>query len=338
MIAVVTGGTGFLGSRLVRQLLQRGAEVRCLVRAGSDVAALRRSLPADCAGRLTTFPGSLERPETWGQALAGCDTLYHVAAALRGSVPALFLSNVVGTRQLIEEARRFEVGRLVLVSSIAVHGVGHLPGDGTVDESCPLDPEPHRRDPYTYSKVEQEQVAWEARRRGDVRLAVVRPGVIYGPGRNCITARVGLQVGRLLLKMGGQQRLPYTHVENCAAAVLLAGTVPDAEGEAFNVIDDFPPTANELLATCRREGQRPLVVGIPGWGIGPLSRLCQWYHRWSRGQLPEVLTPYKSAAQWRPLRYSNAKAKAVLGWHPHVDFEAGLKDALASLAAERSAA
>jgi nucleoside-diphosphate-sugar epimerase len=327
VIAAVTGGTGFLGRRLVRQLLDGCAEVRCLVRAGSDLAAASRAAPPGSAGRLATFTGSLERPESYRPGLDGCDVLFHVAAALRGSVPALFLSNVVGTRRLIEQAARCGVRKLVLVSSIAVHGVGGIRRWGVVDESCPLDPEPHRRDPYTFSKVEQERAAWEAHRRGDVRVAVVRPGVIYGPGRDCLSGRVGLRLGGLLVKMGGRQRLPYTFVDNCAAAVRLAGTVPAAAGESFNVVDDDSPTANELLREYRRR-HRLRVVGVPGWGIGPLSRLCQWYHRWSRGQLPDVLTPYKSAATWRPLCYSNAKAKAVLGWAPAVTFEQGLRAAL----------
>jgi nucleoside-diphosphate-sugar epimerase len=312
---------------LVRQLLESGAEVRCLARAGSDQASLRRSLPPEHAARLTAHKGSLERPESYRPALEGCDVLFHSAAALRGSVPALFLSNVVGTRGLIEQAGRAGVRRLVMVSSIAVHGVSGLPAHSTVDESCPLDPEPHRRDAYTFSKVGQEQVAWDAHRRGAVPLVVVRPGVIYGPGRDCISARVGLRFGGLLVKMGNQ-KLPHTFVDNCASAVQLAGTVPGVEGESFNVVDDAPPTGSELLAEYRRSGQRLRVVRVPGPAIGPLSRLCQWYHRWSRGQLPDVLTPYKSAAQWKPLHYSNAKAKAVLGWAPRVGFGEGLRRTL----------
>jgi nucleoside-diphosphate-sugar epimerase len=335
MIAAVTGATGFLGGRLVRQLLEAGAEVRCLVRPGSDRAALRQGLAPAAARRLTTFAGSLERPEAYAAALRGSDVLYHAAAALRGSVPALFLSNVVGTRGLIEQAGRAGVRRLVLVSSIAVHGVGALPRHSVVDESCPLDPEPHRRDAYTFSKVEQERAAWDAHRRGAVPLVVVRPGVIYGPGRDCLSARVGLRFGGLLVKMG-DQRLPHTHVDNCAAAVRLAGTVPGVEGESFNVVDDDPPTGGELLRAYRRGGgDRLRVVRVPGWAVGPLSGLCQWYHRRSRGQLPDVLTPYKSAAQWKPLHYANAKAKAVLGWEPRVGFAEGLRETLGWLAEAR---
>jgi nucleoside-diphosphate-sugar epimerase len=333
MIAAVTGGTGFLGRRLVRQLLEQGGEVRCLVRAGSNTAGLGWA-PGDCPAVAT---GSLERPESYRPALAGCDTLFHVAAALKGSVAGLFLSNVVGTRRLLEEAARAGVSRVVLVSSIAVYGVARLPAGGRVDESCPLDPEPHRRDPYTFSKVEQERVAWEAHRRGDVRLTVVRPGVIYGPGRDCLSGRVGIRLGGVLVKMGGRQRLPYTFVENCAAAVRLAGAAAGAGGEAFNVIDDDPPTGNELLREYRGRGNRLRTIPIPGWGIAPLSRLCQWYHHWSRGQLPDVLTPYKSASLWKPLRYSNAKAKSVLGWRPGVAFADGLRQTLASIPAVRAA-
>src|SRR5262249_28184836 len=152
----------FLGQRLVRQLLELGAEVRCLVRPGSDAGGIRRHLAANQAGRLTTFAGALERPESARPALADCDVLFHVASGLRGSVPGLFLSNVVGTRGLMAEAGRAGVGRFVLVSSIAVHDVGRMGRNRVVDESCPLDPEPHRRDPYTFSKVEQERAAWEA--------------------------------------------------------------------------------------------------------------------------------------------------------------------------------
>src|SRR5690606_22540262 len=115
-----------------------------------------------------------------------------------------------------------KVGRFVLVSSMGVYGAQGVQQWGTLDESTPVDPYPERRDPYTCSKLEQEAVAKKLSEQLGVPLVIVRPGVIYGPGRSLITSRVGLTLGPLLIRMGGEQPLPYTHVENCAAGLKLA--------------------------------------------------------------------------------------------------------------------
>jgi nucleoside-diphosphate-sugar epimerase len=334
MKALVTGGTGFLGRQVVRRLLDRGTAVRCLIRPSSDTTALRAAA-GPAAGRLEFVTGNLLRPDSCAAAADGCDVVYHVAAEVTGATAQLFLGNVVATRALIDGCRRAAVGRFVLVSSLGVYGTRHLRKWDRLDETCPLDPEPHRRDPYTFSKVAQEEVAWEAHRAGGLPLAVVRPGVIYGPGRDCVTGRMGIRLGGLLVQMGGRQRLPYTFVENCAEAVCLAGTADAAAGGAFNVVDDDPPTGGELYRAYRAAVGGLRRVRVPGWAIGPLSRACEWYHRWSRGQLPDVLTRYKSAAMWKPLAYSNELAKGRLGWRPEVGFEQGLDRTFRSLAGRR---
>jgi nucleoside-diphosphate-sugar epimerase len=191
------------------------------------------------------------------------------------------------------------------------------------------------RDSYTYSKIAEEKVAWEAYREG-LPLVVVRPGVIYGPGRGCLSSRVGLRLGKLMARMGGDQALPYTFVDNCAGAIELTGRTPGVEGEAFNVIDDELPTGRDLLSRYRRAVEPLRVLPIPRWAIMPLSRLCESYHTWSAGQLPSVLTPYKSMAQWKPLRYTNARAKGVLGWEPEIGLVDGLQQTLTWLCAARA--
>src|SRR5262245_30025683 len=186
MKVLVTGATGFLGPRLVRQMLEAGMTVRCFVRPTSDLTSLRREGALFPQDRLEFFEGNLGRLDACSAAMDGCQVIYHVAAALRGAPAVLFLNNVVGTRVLLEAARKAQVGRFVLVSSLAVYGTrGRCKGD-VIDERCPLDPEPHRRDGYTYSKVAQEKVVWEAREQHGLPVAVIRPGVIYGPGRDCI--------------------------------------------------------------------------------------------------------------------------------------------------------
>jgi nucleoside-diphosphate-sugar epimerase len=151
--------------------------------------------------RLEVVTGSLGRLEACASAFQDCAVVYHLAASLSGATPTLFMDNVIATRKVIEVVGRSSVGRLVLVSSLAVYGTTSLASGAALDERCSLDAEPHRRDPYTYSKVAQEQVAWEAFAKGKLPLVVVRPGVIYGPGRDCLTNRV---TGR----PGGRDRGP----------------------------------------------------------------------------------------------------------------------------------
>jgi nucleoside-diphosphate-sugar epimerase len=334
MKAFVTGGTGFLGRAVVAELLARGADVRCAVRAKSDTTPLRELVgapAADPAARLSFACGSLARPEQYESAMSGCDVVFHLAAAMKGATPVLFQHNVVGTERLIETASRCGVGRFVLISSLGVYGTSTLRKGDVLDERCPVDPMPHARDPYSYSKIAQEAAARRAAEKAALELVVVRPGVIYGPGRDCISGRVGLQIGRNLVMMGGRQLLPYTFVRNCAEAIVRAGWTPGIVGETFNIVDDDPPTARSLVRQYRRHVGKLRTIRVPHGMIQPLSRACQWYHVRSSGQLPAVLTPYKSAAMWKVLRYSNEKAKRLLQWRPRVTFQEGLEQTFATL-------
>ena len=132
----------------------------------------------------------------------------------------VFLNTVVPTRRLTEACRDSAVSRFVLVSSFAVYDAASLPAGTLLDENCPLDPHPELRDPYTYSKVVQEFVAWEARNQSALPLVVIRPGVIYGPGRGAMSSRVGLSLGPVLLRIGGRRLLPYVYVDHCATALV----------------------------------------------------------------------------------------------------------------------
>jgi nucleoside-diphosphate-sugar epimerase len=335
MKALVTGASGFLGSRVVADLLGRGAHVRCFVRPSSSGPPPALAGTAD---RLEVVRGNLGQIDACARALEGCDTVYHVAAELKGATAVLFLGNVVGTRSLLAAATRAGVRRFVLVSSLGVYGTSKLPAGGALDESCPLDPTPHLRDPYSYSKVAQERVCWEAHAAGWLPLVVVRPGVIYGPGRDCLTARVGLRVGNFMVVMGGRQPMPYTHVANCARGVVLAGEAPGVEGQAFNLIDDELPTGRDLIRRYRREVGRIRRFTVPGWAVRPLSWACERYSRATHGQFPAVLTRYKSQSMWKALRYPNDRAKRGLGWAPQVGLEEGLRETFAWLRENRNRA
>lgn len=327
--ALVTGATGFLGRRLVPRLLTAGLDVRALVRRTDDGEALRQSLPPADRDRLEIALGSYTRADTMKSAAAGCELVYHVAAAMSGSPAGFVQTTVTGTRTMLEALRETGLRRLVLVSSLAVYDTSPLKRGDTLEESCPLEPKPAERDPYCYSKVLQERVAWEAHEQAGLPLVVVRPGVLYGPVRGCLSTRVGLRFGNFVLRVGGWHHLPYSYVDNCADAVAAAGTAPGIEGQAINVIDDELPTGRRLIREYRRHVGPLYAIWIPLWTLDPLSRSCEWYHTWSEGQLPAVFTRYSSAALWTPLVYSNAKAKRALGWRPAVGLDEALRRTLA---------
>lgn len=326
MKVLVTGSTGFLGKALVERLLARGeTDVRCLVRAGRDTAALEAIAARYPAAGVERFVGAISSQASAAAALDGVGTVYHLAASMSGAPADMFLNTVVATKHLLDAlAAAGRPIKLVLVSSFGVYGVAGLRRGAVVDEATPLEEHPERRDPYSFAKLRQERLVREAQARHGFPLVVVRPGVIYGPGGPRMSARVGLELAGRFLFLGGGNLLPLTFVESCADAIAVAGRADAAVGETYNVVDDGLVTARQYLRRYRREVKRLRVLPIPYPLLQVLSRLVAAYARWSKGQLPAVFTPYKTATSWKPTRFTNAKLKA-LGWRPLVDTGEGLR-------------
>ncbi|MFQ5773771.1 MAG: NAD-dependent epimerase/dehydratase family protein [Kiloniellaceae bacterium] len=328
---LITGATGFLGRRVVRQLSQRhGETLRCLVRPGSDPrehAALFRDLPNGRA--IEYFPASFNDLDALKRAVDGASIVYHVAASKSGSFAAQTANTVVGTENLLRASKDADLSRFVLVSSFAVMGVAGLPKGAVVDESTPLEAHPEWRDPYAYAKQRQERLALDYLRQG-VPVVVVRPGVIYGPGADVLTIRVGVSMFGWFLFLGGANSVPLTYVDNCADAVVAAGAAEDVVGEVLNVCDHDLPTAREIFRLYRRRVGRVRYVPIPFPLLKVIARINVWYSEKSRGNLPIVFSPYQVDTIWKRQRFSNAKATKLLGWQPRVSVKEGLELALAS--------
>jgi nucleoside-diphosphate-sugar epimerase len=114
--------------------------------------------------------------------------------------------------------------------------------------------------------------------------------------------------------------VPLCFVDNCAGAIASAVDAPDIDGMSFNVVDDELPTADEVVRLHR--ASRPAIkrIRVPTWAIGLFAHACWRYSNWSDGLWPPVITPYKAAALWKPLRFSNELAKDRLQWRPLVGF------------------
>jgi dihydroflavonol-4-reductase len=216
MKTLVTGATGFLGSHVARQLLARGDDVRVLVRASSDLQALE-GFPAE---RVT---GDLRDAASLESALEGVARIYHVAADYRlwtRDTREIYESNVTGTRNLLEAARRAGVEKFIYtstVATIAVPGKGDLPNEATpssVDQMIGH---------YKRSKFMAEECALRAAESG-LPVVIVNPTTPVGPGDWKPTPTGKIIVDFLNGRMPGyvDTGLNFVPVEDCARGHLLA--------------------------------------------------------------------------------------------------------------------
>ncbi|HXV13461.1 MAG TPA: NAD(P)-dependent oxidoreductase [Candidatus Krumholzibacteria bacterium] len=332
MKRLVTGAGGFLGQAVVERLLALpNADLRCVVRSAAQAERLREKAAAHPGARLEVVTGNLLSRADVARAVDGIDVLYHLAASLKGSPADIFMNTVVASNNVLDALAGRPV-TIVVVSSMGVYGTANLARGAVVDETTPLEPHPERRDVYSHAKWRQEKLFRDRCAHAGHRLIVIRPGVIYGPGGPPMSARVGLNLFGLFLHLGGGNRIPLTHVENCADAIVTVSENPDAVGHAFNVVDDDLPTSRAYLRRYRREVTRVRSVRIPYAGMLCVSRGVEWYHRHSRGQLPAVFTRYKTATLWKGTRFDNTKLKCI-GWTPRVGTREGLTKSFAYLRA-----
>lgn len=330
MKLLVTGAAGFLGTRVVERLLAHGErDLRLMVRPGSRRGRLDSVVARHPDARVDFFAGTLSSQDSAARAVDGIEGVYHLAAVHSGAPADMYLNTVVGTKNLLEPlVRAPRPVPFVHVSSFGVYGTAELPRAAVVDEQTPLEPHPERRDVYSQTKLRQERLIWETRAAHPFPLVVLRPGVIYGPDSgSAISARVGLSLFGRFLILGGENVLPLTYVDNCADAIVVAGrrlAQGKGDGEVFNVVDDDLPTCREYLSAYERGVARMAKVPVPFPLAMLMSRAVEWYHGYSKGQLPAIFTPYRTRTSWGGNRFSNARLRAT-GWAPEVSTEEGLR-------------
>lgn len=180
MRCLVTGGSGFLGRHLVRQLVQEGHEVRALV---------RREVPGLAEDGARCVDGDVLEPDSLAAATKGVQAVFHLAGAVRhrGEPTELYRLHVEGTRHTLRAAAEAGVERVVHVSSSGTIAVTE---DGATipDETAPYATQVVRRWPYYLSKIYAEKVALEASQRGKLPVVVVSPSLLLGPGDETLTS------------------------------------------------------------------------------------------------------------------------------------------------------
>jgi nucleoside-diphosphate-sugar epimerase len=320
---LVTGSNGFIGSRVVAALLERGfRRIRCFVRPSGNLGNLEAAASTypGSANALEIVEGNLLSPDDCLRAAANVSVMFHLAAGMDSSFAGCFMNSVLTTRNLLDAAcAGGRLRRFVNVSSFAVYSNLEMPRHAALDEAAPLETEPNRReDPYGYGKLKQEQLVQRYGRERGVGYVIVRPGAVFGPGKANLTGRVGIDTFGPFFHMGGGNELPLTYVDNCAEAIVLAGLVSGIDGETFNVVDDDLPTSRQFLKMYKRQARRFVSFPVPYPIAYFLCALWEDYSLRTGGQLPARFNRRRCAAEWKGNRYSNRKLKERTGWTPRV--------------------
>jgi nucleoside-diphosphate-sugar epimerase len=328
-LILVTGSAGFIGTRVVESLLEFGfRHLRCFARPSSDMARLEALSSVRQGMRVDVVKGNLLSREDCIAATKGASVIFHLAASKdRDSYPEAYMNSVLTTRNLLEASGRHQcLRRFVNVSSFAVYTNTGKPRWRLLDESCPIENHPELRgDPYCFAKVKQDELVTEYCEKFGIPYVIVRPGYVYGPGSAGITGRVGTGSFGIFLHLGGSNTIPFTYVDNCAEAIVLAGLKEGVEGEVFNVVDDDLPSSRQFLRLYKRKVRKFKSLYVPHAASYALCYLWEQYSTWSEGQLPPSFSRKLWHAFWKKTHYSNTKLKTLVGWAPKVPMAEGLR-------------
>lgn len=232
----ITGGTGFLGGRLVEKLiLEYKAKVRVLVRNFTTASRLARF-------NLEIIQGDLCNIDDLRRCVAGCDIIFHCAYGNTGSPKQRKAVTVTGTEALAKAALEEKIAKMIHVSTISVYG-NTL--DGDLDETAP-----RRRsgDLYADTKLAAEQLLFDYYKKYGLPVSIIQPTIVYGPfaGAWTIWPIKKLKTSRVVLIDGGKGFCNAVYVDDVIDAMLLAAIKDDAIGQSFLISGKSPVTWEEF--------------------------------------------------------------------------------------------
>ena len=325
MNVCVTGATGFLGGALVRRLLAQGISVRALARPSTraDELAVRGA---------EVVRGDLSDSAAIARALTGVEVVYHVAAMVEapGDLADFLDANRGGTERVFRAALEQSVRSIVYSSSIAVYGLSR---DGQViDENTPYDEQPDLRDSYSQSKIQADAFAvafaQKNSRPGKMSVTILRPGVIYGPGKPLPFGLLGFRAGKTNVIFGNPgNRIPLNYIENLVDALLLAAE-PSAESlRQYIVLDDDELTLAQYHRA-RKEVARTRALFFSGAPVLAAARVAEATGLVQPGSGDFTVRQVSRALQNR--LYVTQRIRRELGWSPRVPLREALRLSLKS--------
>lgn len=319
---LVTGGTGFIGRHLIEKLANNGQQIRVLSRCLNS-NTLR--FPAN----VEVIRGDVFDKKIVDSVMRGIGTVYHLAAATRGNWTQHLDSTVIGTKNVLDSMTKHAVNKLVYVSSVSVYDQTNYHNNSTIDEEFPYERRPYWRGNYCNAKLKAEKLVRKYMGDGKINAYILRPGMVYGPGRPALSVlppHITLHTFKkaLILIGKGKKKLNLIYVENLLDALILAGKAKESEGHILNIVDTDSPTQSEYVKLYKHlTGQTFLTfyipIGIPIFGFKIIESIIHSVTK------KDFHFSYKLKSKSKNISYNIQKIENVLGWKSKVPFMEGLK-------------
>jgi nucleoside-diphosphate-sugar epimerase len=318
MRAFVTGGSGFVGRRLIPALREQGHTVRALGRSQASLDVVRQAGAEPVEGDLSSVD-ALKR------GMEGCEVVFHSAATVKqwGPRAEFFEGNVRGTENVLEAARAAGIKRLVHVSTEAVLVDGSPLVN--VDETRPLPERPIGH--YSSTKGAAERLVLSVN-SPELTTVVVRPRFVWGKGDTSVLPIVvdAVKSGRFRWVDGGTFKTSTCHVANCVEGMILAAE-KGRGGQVYFLTDGEPVVFRDFITSLlKTQGVDPGNKKIPfGFSMG-LATVCELL--WNFLPLPghPLITRQELLLAGREVTVSDAKARQELGYEGRMTREAGLRE------------
>ena len=309
---LVTGASGFLGSRTVTILSELGCTVRALVRNTSRTSHLL--LP-----NVTILRGDVADAESMKLAFDAAEYVIHTAADTGGSEDEGKLSTIQGTNNILTLCEQFKVKKLVYISSCNVYGVFDYKQGQVVTEDSSLERFPEKRGPYSHAKFEAEQLVTKVMEKRIIPIVCLRPGTIYGPGGDVYTPMIGFSFGNRFFTVIGDGRfvLPLVYVDNLVEAIIVSMINQNSANNIYNVVDPEKVTKRGYMeGLVKKLYPESRTVYVPLSLLKVIVFLQE--NLFTLVKKPPVLTMYRLISSQKPVLYDAEKIRIDLSWIPPV--------------------
>lgn len=318
MNVFVTGANGFIGSNLVRKLIQSGHSVKALVLPGTSIDNIESS---GCE----IIYGNMLDVHQFENSLEGIDIIFHLAARVSdwGRWEDFYKINVEAGKNLINSAIKYKVRRFIFVSSLAIHKPrGYTDGD----ESAPRD---NIEFNYALSKIMIEDYLNECFKKGLIEIVIIRPGVFpFGPEDRTSFYKIAkaMEKGLFGYVNGGKALLCTAYVENLIDGMILAGEKKIAKGQTYIIGDNVKITWRDLIELFAKELKvKPPRMSIP-YPVAKISaKTMEYLFKILMIQSPPPLTDYRVSLVAKDFYFSSEKAMRELGYKPSVSIQEGVR-------------